>query len=166
MSGSAMRTPIYRPQCDLDHKHRLTSRSRAGANDYDQVVNSGAAPQTVLGSIIRRQRELAELPMRQFAAAVGISNPYLSQIERGLRAPSETVLSAIADSLQTSADELYKQAGFVGTEPDDDAERADGLEAAIAAASELTAAQRKALTEIYRGFIDAKAVRRARKPRP
>ena len=59
-----------------------------------------------LGEIIRRQRELAELPMRQLAAMVGISNPYLSQIERGLRAPSDHVLRSIADSLQTSADAL------------------------------------------------------------
>jgi transcriptional regulator with XRE-family HTH domain len=117
-----------------------------------------------LGSIIRKQRELAELPMRQFAAAVGISNPYLSQIERGLRAPSEAVLSAIADSLQTSADELYSKAGFVGSSDDDD-EDEQPLAAAIAAASELTPAQRKALTEIYNGFIDANAVRRTRKPR-
>ena len=59
-----------------------------------------------LGEIIRRQRELAELPMRQLAAMVGISNSYLSQIERRLRAPSDHVLRSIADSLQTSADAL------------------------------------------------------------
>ena len=61
---------------------------------------------STLGGAIRRQRELAELPMRQLAAMVGISNPYLSQIERGLRAPSEQVLDAIAESLQTTADAL------------------------------------------------------------
>lgn len=55
-----------------------------------------------LGELIRRQRELAELPMRQFAAMVGISNPYLSQIERNLREPSERVLDAIAEHLQMS----------------------------------------------------------------
>jgi transcriptional regulator with XRE-family HTH domain len=122
------------------------------------------SPQTLLGSIIRKQRELAAMPMRQFAAAVGISNPYLSQIERGLRAPSEAVLSAIADSLQTSADDLYAEAGFIGPEPEADAETTT-LESAIEAATELTAAQRKALAEIYRGFIDANAVRRVRTPR-
>jgi transcriptional regulator with XRE-family HTH domain len=118
-----------------------------------------------LGSIIRKQRELAALPMRQFAAAVGISNPYLSQIERGLRAPSDAVLSAIAHSLQTSAEELYSRAGFVGPDTDDDHEHSDALVEAIQAASELTAAQRKALIEIYRGFVDANSVRRVRKPR-
>src|SRR4051795_2052182 len=64
-----------------------------------------------LGEIIRKQRELNEMSMREFARAVGISNPYLSQIERGLRAPSEQVLESIAKSLETSADSLYEQAG-------------------------------------------------------
>ncbi|HEX2809794.1 MAG TPA: helix-turn-helix transcriptional regulator, partial [Kineosporiaceae bacterium] len=68
---------------------------------------------STLGAIIRKQRELAELPMRQLASAVGISNPYLSQIERGLRAPSDAVLNAIADSLETTADALFAEAGFV-----------------------------------------------------
>lgn len=100
--------------------------------------------------------------MRQFAAAVGISNPYLSQIERGLRAPSEAVLNAIAESLETSVDRLYDEAGFV--EPShDESEAVGGLESQIDAASELTAAQRKALAEIYRGFVDANAVRRTRR---
>ena len=57
-----------------------------------------------LGEIIRRQRELSALSMRQFADLVGISNPYLSQIERGLREPSERVLEGIAKSLQVSVE--------------------------------------------------------------
>jgi transcriptional regulator with XRE-family HTH domain len=117
----------------------------------------------MLGAVIRAQRELAALPMRQFAAAVGISNPYLSQIERGLRAPSDAVLAAIAESLQTSAENLYAEAGFV--EPsaeEDDGDRPARLETEIEAATELTSAQRKALIEIYRGFVDANAVRRSR----
>lgn len=120
------------------------------------------SPQRMLGAVIRSQRELASLPMRQFAAAVGISNPYLSQIERGLRAPSDAVLHAIAESLQTSAQELYAKAGFVEPIPEEDAERPARLETEIEASAELTAAQRRALVEVYRGFVDANAVRRAR----
>ncbi len=60
-----------------------------------------------LGEFIRRQRELSEMSMREFARVAGISNPYLSQIERGLRAPSEQVLQAIAGALQVSAETLY-----------------------------------------------------------
>jgi transcriptional regulator with XRE-family HTH domain len=115
----------------------------------------------MLGRIIRAQRELADLPMRQLAAAVGISNPYLSQIERGLRAPSEAVLSAIAESLETSVDRLYDDAGFVDPAPETEVD-GPGLQAMIESAGELTSAQRKALVEIYRGFVDANAVRRTR----
>jgi transcriptional regulator with XRE-family HTH domain len=128
-------------------------------------VAADKSPHLTLGAIIRQQRELAALPMRQFAAAVGISNPYLSQIERGLRAPSEAVLSAIAESLQTSADELYSRAGFVGPSAGEHAEQDGDLVAAIDAATELTAAQRRALVLIYRSFVDANTVRRVRKAR-
>jgi transcriptional regulator with XRE-family HTH domain len=127
-------------------------------------VSPQERPIPSLGAIIRKQRELAELPMRQLAAAVGISNPYLSQIERGLRAPSDAVLDAIAASLQTTADSLYSEAGFV--EPGDHEAHDPGMLEAIDAAEELTPAQRRALAEIYRSFVDANAVRRARDKRP
>jgi len=123
-------------------------------------VSQSDQPVPNLGAIIRKQRELAALPMRQLASAVGISNPYLSQIERGLRAPSDAVLNAIAESLRTTADSLYAEAGFV--DPDDDALPDAGLLEAIEAAEELTSSQRRALAEIYRAFIDANAVRRIR----
>ena len=118
-------------------------------------------PQSLLGAIIREQRELAALPMRQLAKSVGISNPYLSQIERGLRAPSEAVVEALAASLDLSVEELYRRAGYVepATSPEDPP-RSD-LADAIAAAPELTAAQRRAMAEIHRSFIDANRVRRA-----
>ena len=76
-------------------------------------------PASPLGEAIRRQRELSKVSMRQFASMAGISNPYLSQIERGLREPSERVLDAIARSLETSTDALYEQAG-IAREPDDE----------------------------------------------
>jgi transcriptional regulator with XRE-family HTH domain len=102
-----------------------------------------------LGEIIRRQRELSELSMRQFADLAGISNPYLSQIERGLREPSERVLDAIAAALQVSADTLYEQAGVTaGEEPETGA-----LEQAIREDPRLTGRQRQALLEVYRAFV-------------
>src|SRR5437763_1044953 len=79
-----------------------------------------------LGEFIRRQREINELSMRQLARMVGISNPYLSQIERGLREPSERVLEAIAGQLEVSADTLYEQAGF---SKQDDEEESDVITA-------------------------------------
>jgi transcriptional regulator with XRE-family HTH domain len=110
-----------------------------------------------LGEVIRRQRELAALPMRQFAAMVGISNPYLSQIERGLRAPSEQVLQAIAASLRTSADTLLDLAGrAAGPEPE------PPVVTAIGADPNLTARQRRALVEVYTAMADATLARRRR----
>ncbi len=105
---------------------------------------------SALGEIIRQQRELAELSMRQFAELAGISNPYLSQIERGLRVPSEHVVDGIARVLKVSADALYEQAGMAapGEEPTENA-----VLEAIAADPRLTARQRTALREIYESFV-------------
>jgi transcriptional regulator with XRE-family HTH domain len=117
------------------------------------------APAERLGEIIRRQRELSELSMRQFASLAGISNPYLSQIERGLREPSERVLDAIAGALQVSADTLYEQAGMtVGEEPETSA-----VEQAVREDPRLTGRQRQALLEVYRAFTaNARPVPRSR----
>ncbi len=95
--------------------------------------------------------------MRQFAELVGISNPYLSQIERGLRAPSEQVVESIADALQVSADTLYEQAGV--TAPDSSSEVVD----AIRADPNLTPRQRQALIEIYESFAGVPARPRRRR---
>ena len=105
---------------------------------------------TALGEIIRHQRELADYSLRQFAELAGISNPYLSQIERGLRAPSEQVLQAIAETLKLSSDSLYEQAGV--TRPGDATEDNAVLEA-IAQDRRLTARQRSALREVYEAFV-------------
>jgi transcriptional regulator with XRE-family HTH domain len=104
-----------------------------------------------LGEIIRRQRELAELSMRQVAAMAGISNPYLSQIERGLRAPSEEVLRAIAESLNVSADLLR------GDMPADGS--ADVIEA-IQSDLDLTSSQRRSLVEAYQALRQVTVRRR------
>jgi transcriptional regulator with XRE-family HTH domain len=102
-----------------------------------------------LGEIIRRQRELSALSMRQFATLAGISNPYLSQIERGLREPSERVLDAIAAALEVSAATLYEEAGVTfAEEPETGA-----LEQAIREDPRLTGRQRQALLEVYRAFV-------------
>jgi len=111
-----------------------------------------------LGDIIRRQRELAELPMRQFAAMVGISGPYLSQIEHGLRAPSEQVLASIAKSLQTSAEALQDQAEALG--PHRAAPPA--VIAAIQQDPDLTSRQRQSLIEIYTALAEVTVARRRR----
>ncbi|HET9739448.1 MAG TPA: helix-turn-helix transcriptional regulator [Solirubrobacteraceae bacterium] len=105
-----------------------------------------------LGDFIRRQRELQELSMRQLADLVGISNPYLSQIERGLREPSERVLEAIAENLELSADVLYERGGRHGEAADTGDEPA--VVAAIRADPKLTGRERQALLEIYTAFVE------------
>ena len=110
---------------------------------------------STLGELIRRQRELAELPMRQLAAMVGISNPYLSQIERNLRAPSERVLQAIAEQLHLSADTLAAHA-----QADDGAESA--VLRAIREDPDLTNPQRRSLEEMYEAFREVTVARRRR----
>jgi transcriptional regulator with XRE-family HTH domain len=113
-----------------------------------------------LGEIIRRQRELSALSMRQFATLAGISNPYLSQIERGLREPSDRVLDAIAAALEVSAATLYEQAGVtVSEEPEIGA-----VEQAVREDPRLTGRQRQALLEVYRAFVaQARPVPRSRR---
>ena len=112
-----------------------------------------------LGEMIRRQRELAALPMRQLANMAGISNPYLSQIERGLRDPSQQVLNAIADSLQMSADSLRPEpAGQTDL-------GASAVLDAISADPDLAPQQRKALRESYEAFRELTVERRRIKGR-
>ena len=124
------------------------------------MANRSAAS---LGEIIRQQRELAELSMRQFAELAGISNPYLSQIERGLRAPSEQVLDAIAKTLKVSADALYQQAGVA---PPGEPSADNAVLDAIATDPNLTARQRSALREIYQAFVATSPRARRESARP
>ena len=114
-------------------------------------TQQSADDQLGLGVIIRRQRELAELSMRQVAAMAGISNPYLSQIERGLRAPSEEVLRAIAESLNVSADLLR------GDQPADGSAEVVG---AIQSDPDLTVSQRRSLIEAYKALRQVTVKRR------
>jgi transcriptional regulator with XRE-family HTH domain len=103
---------------------------------------------SALGDYLREQRTEAKLSLRQLAEATGISNPYLSQIERGLRRPSAEVLQNIAKALQISAETLYVQAGILS--PDDHDIRS--VEAAILADSGLTERQKQSLIDVYRSF--------------
>ena len=102
-----------------------------------------------LGDYLREQRSLAQMSLRQLAEQSDVSNPYLSQIERGLRRPSAEVLQQIARALKISVESLYVKAGIL-----DASETEEGsVEHAIARDSRLTDRQRTALIDIYRSFI-------------
>jgi transcriptional regulator with XRE-family HTH domain len=105
-----------------------------------------------IGRFIREQRKLAELSVRRLADLAGVSNPYLSQIERGLRKPSAGILQQLARALELSAETMYVQAGIL--DADHKAEPAT-LESAIRSAPDLTGDQRKSLLGVYRSFLAA-----------
>ena len=114
----------------------------------------------VLGAFIRNQRQLANLSLRQLASMTSLSNPYLSQVERGLHQPSVRVLKAISDALNLSTETLLAQAGLVNApDSDDPAEASDPdtrTEDAIRADQRLTDDQRTALITVYRSMIARK----------
>lgn len=108
------------------------------------VVSSAASD---IGSFIRAQREAAQVSVRQLAEKAGVSNPYLSQIERGLRKPSADVLNQIAKALRVSAEVLYVQAGIL--EPSEASEVRD----AVIADTAITERQKQVLLDIYASFV-------------
>jgi transcriptional regulator with XRE-family HTH domain len=128
------------------------------------VANLHLGPKHVaqLGAYIREQRETAQYSLRQLALAAGVSNPYLSQIERGLRKPSAEILQQLAKALQISAETLYLRAGLLEEQPageDGVVEGAGGAGAAraavlvaIAADPVLDPRQKQLLREIYESF--------------
>jgi transcriptional regulator with XRE-family HTH domain len=100
-----------------------------------------------IGEYIREQREQAKISMRQLAQSAGVSNPYLSQIERGLRKPSADILQQIAKGLRISAEALYVQAGILEDRPAD-----SGVRSALMADPQLSERQKQVLMEIYESF--------------
>ncbi len=127
-----------RPDADADDRD-------AAATEQGARLERSAIDE--LGAYIRDQRESARLSLRKLAKLAGVSNPYLSQIERGLRKPSAEILQAIAKALEISSETLYVKAGIL-----DEREAPREVEEAIAADPHLTDAQRQALTEMYRSF--------------
>jgi transcriptional regulator with XRE-family HTH domain len=100
-----------------------------------------------IGEFIREQREQAQVSVRQLAKLAGVSNPYLSQIERGLRRPSADILQQLAKALRISAEQLYVRAGIL-----EDREGDPELVAAILADPVLTERQKHVLIEVYEAF--------------
>lgn len=118
-------------------------------NDMAQEENLAAVVSNAaqdIGSFIRSQREAAQVSVRQLAEKAGVSNPYLSQIERGLRKPSADVLNQIAKALRVSAEVLYVRAGIL--EPSEPSEVRDAIVNDVA----ITERQKQVLLDIYTSF--------------
>ena len=124
------------------------------------MADSWQARREALGAFIRTQRQLANLSLRQLAELTSLSNPYLSQVERGLHEPSVRVLKAISDALNVSAETLLAQAGLVDAVAGQsastaaEAEQEDRTEAVIAADKRLSDDQKAALLAVYRSMVD------------
>jgi transcriptional regulator with XRE-family HTH domain len=106
-----------------------------------------------LGAYIRAQRQLANLSLRQLAELTAVSNPYLSQIERGMHQPSVRVLRAIARALNLSAETLLAQAGLLDAGAPEDS-GGNAVEEAIRADQRLSAEAKQALITVYRGMLN------------
>ena len=119
----------------------------------------------LVGELIRRQRELAALPLRQLAALTGISNPYLSQIEHGLRAPSADVMASIAKTLGIPLRALRPESDGIDDpkDPETGADEPVSLLTAILHDPALTPQQRRALAEIYTAMTEVTASARGRR---
>jgi transcriptional regulator with XRE-family HTH domain len=127
-----------------------TNETAAVIDEGDVGDDPDAEPASAiheLGSYIRHQRETARLSLRKLAKQAGVSNPYLSQIERGLRKPSAEILQAIAKALEISSETLYVKAGIL-----EEREGDETLEDVVRRDPHLTDAQRQALVEMYRSF--------------
>jgi transcriptional regulator with XRE-family HTH domain len=131
------------------------------------VANLHLGPKHVaqLGAYIREQRESAQYSLRQLALAAGVSNPYLSQIERGLRKPSAEILQQLAKALQISAETLYLRAGLLdepagaegGTDDVGGAAARAAVISAIIADPMLDPRQKQLLRDIYQSFRDGRS---------
>jgi transcriptional regulator with XRE-family HTH domain len=116
------------------------------------MMPGDSADTNLLGAFIRAQRQMANLSLRELSAMTDVSNPYLSQIERGLSEPSARVLMSIAKALNISAEALFAQAGLL---TDSSPTNNDATETALRTDPRLTEPQKQALLAVYRSYIAA-----------
>ena len=107
-----------------------------------------------LGDYLREQRQAAKLSLRQLSELAGVSNPYLSQIERGLKRPSAEILQQLAKGLEVSAESLYVKAGILDDENAGTIPPVADVRRTIAADPALTARQKKTLIDIYESYVE------------
>ena len=139
-----------------DHPHAASSLHCANWSKHDGGMSRiplGPLGADSLGDYLREQRQSAQLSLRQLSALAGVSNPYLSQIERGLKRPSAEILQQLAKGLEVSAESLYVKAGILDAEVAPPAESPD-VRRAISADPALTPRQRKTLLDIYESYVE------------
>ena len=137
----------------------IFGRERKAQNYGATVIGTWNAQTQYLGAFIRNRRKLARLSLRQLAEMTSLSNPYLSQLERGMHVPSVRVLKLLSEALNVSVETLLAQAGLLDPAPSGDgAAAADGppassVESAISAEERLADEQKAALIAVYRSML-------------
>jgi transcriptional regulator with XRE-family HTH domain len=121
-----------------------------GVSESKQVPERQDVPDGHVGWFIRQQRERANLSLRRLAERAGISNPYLSQIERGIRKPSAEILKRLSRALEVSAETLYTRAGLI-----DEGPTTPSVVESVEADPELSPRQKKVLLDLYRALVEA-----------
>jgi transcriptional regulator with XRE-family HTH domain len=135
-------------------KAQAKAQKKADKTDTAAVAAGKAVIESLgsigsLGDYLKEQRLDARLSLRQLADQVGVSNPYLSQIERGLRRPSAEVLQQLARALRVSAEQLYVRAGIV----DPDTHAVSSVELSVLSDTSLTERQKQSLLDVYASFL-------------
>ena len=124
------------------------SAAASAASSATSALSSAIPSGADIGAFIREQRQHAKLSLRKLAQDTGVSNPYLSQIERGLRKPSAEILQQLAKGLRISAEQLYVQAGLL-----EDRGTSQQVEAAIVSDATINERQKRVLLDIYASFV-------------
>ena len=124
------------------------SAAASAASSATSALSSAIPSGADIGAFIREQRQHAKLSLRKLAQDTGVSNPYLSQIERGLRKPSAEILQQLAKGLRISAEQLYVQAGLL-----EDRGTSQHVEAAIVSDATINERQKRVLLDIYASFV-------------
>lgn len=130
------------PEVSAEYTDRSDEHSSGVGERAGRVVNAAHD----IGGFIRAQREAAQVSLRQLAQLAGVSNPYLSQIERGLRNPSAEVLTQIAKALRVSSEVLYVRAGYLEQRPH------SPVRDALLADTSISERQKQVLLDIYESF--------------
>jgi transcriptional regulator with XRE-family HTH domain len=122
--------------------------AQSAASAATSVLSSAIPSGADIGGFLKEQRQSAKLSLRRLAEEAGVSNPYLSQIERGLRRPSAEILQQLAKALRISAEQLYVQAGLL-----EDRGTSQAVEAALVSDVAITERQKRVLLDIYASFL-------------
>jgi transcriptional regulator with XRE-family HTH domain len=138
-------------------RETVASAAAGASTGASSVASSVPVVGSQVGEFIRSQRSAAQVSLRELARAAGVSNPYLSQVERGLRKPSAEILSQIARGLKISAESLYEQAGIL-----DRRSGTAGTVAAIRADEALSERHKAVLLELYETYAREHATQQAR----